>query len=126
MTNDAVTDVGVPGTLLLKQTVAAFKGSLQLPASKSWGIEQNTREQKQSPLWFSVYWYCITALQFADILRRKHNAPLDTLVLSTLWPRSFASAATDWGEQNEILAIQAYNTYQQQGHHGHTVGPCVF
>ena len=122
-----VTDASVPGTSLLKKTVAAFKDSLKLPASKLREIEQNTREQKQSPLWFSVRRYRITASRFGEILRRKHDTPPDALVMSILQPRSFTSVATDWGEQNEPLAIEAYTTYQQrQGHHGLTVGPCVF
>ena len=122
-----VTDAGVPGTSLLKQTVAAFKDSLKLSPSKVREIEQNTREQKQSPLWFSVRRYRITASRFGEILRRKHDTTPDALVLSILQPRSFTSAATDWGLQNEPLAIQSYTTYkQQQGHHDLTVGPCGF
>ena len=45
---------------MLKQIVAAFKESLKLSASKLQEIEQTTREQKQSLLWFMVRRYRIT------------------------------------------------------------------
>lgn len=58
---------------------------------------------------------------------RKPSTPPDVLVLSILQPRSFTSAATDWGIQNEPLAIQAYLAHQrQQGKDNIIVGPSGF
>ena len=38
----------------------------------------------------------------------------DRLVMSILQPRSFSSAATNWGVYNEPLAIQAYVAYKHE------------
>ena len=90
-------------------------------------IEQNTRGQRNSSLWYSVRRYRITASRFGEIVRRKPDTPPDVLVLSILQPRSFSSAATEWGIQNEVIAIEAYVSYQHQnGRDGLTVGPCGF
>ena len=120
----AISSPNIPDTSKLKETVAAFKVSLKLPSDRLREIEQSTREQRHSELWFSVRRYRMTASRFGEILRRKPTTPPDALVLSILQPRSFSSAATDWGIQNESLAIQAYLSYQcQQGNDSITVGP---
>ena len=75
-----VTQPGVPDTPLLKETVSAFKDSLKVPADKLREIEQNTREQRQSLVWFSVRRYHITASCFGEILRRKPETPPDALM----------------------------------------------
>ena len=122
-----VTRPGVPDTSSLKETVSAFKESLKVSADKLREIERNTREQRQSPLWFEVRRYRITASRFGEILRRKSETPPDSLVLSILQPRSFSSAATNWGIQSEPLAIQAYLSHQRQlGRDSLIVGPCGF
>ena len=114
----------IPDDLKVKETVAAFKASLKLSSDKLREIEQNTREQRHSTLWFSVRHYRLTASRFGEVFRRKPTTPPDALVLSILQPRTFSSAATDWGIQNESLAIQAYLSYQhQQGRDSITVGP---
>ena len=120
----AISSPNISDTSKLKETVAAFKVSLKLPSDRLREIEQSTREQRHSELWFSVRRYRMTASRFGEILRRKLTTPPDALVLSILQPRSFSSAATDWGIQNESLAIQAYLSYQcQQGNDSITVGP---
>lgn len=91
----AVTQPSIPGIAELKTTVAGFKASLKLPASKLREIEQKTRKQRQSSLWFSVRRYCITASRFGDILQWRPDTPPDALVLSILQPRTFSSAATE-------------------------------
>ena len=87
----------VPSNSAIKQTVAAFKKSRRMPAAKLREIEQNTRAQRDSPLWLIVHRYRITASQFGEILHHKADTPPDRLVLSILQLRSFSSAATDWG-----------------------------
>ena len=120
----AISNPNIPDTSKLKETVAAFKVSLKLPSVRLREIEQSTREQRHSELWFSVRRYRITASRFGEILHRKPTTRPDALVLSILQPRSFSSAATDWGIQNESLAIQAYLSYQsQQGNDSIIVGP---
>lgn len=120
-------DACVPSLSAIRNTVIAFKESLKMPADKLRQVEQNTREQRDSPLWFDVRRYRITASRFGEILRRKSNTPPDKLVLSILQPRSFSSVATDWGVENEPLAKEAYVSFQhEQGKHGLTLGPCGF
>lgn len=116
----------VPDTSKLRETVAAFKDSLKLPAERVRDIEHNTREQYKSSLWFTVRQYRITASRFGDILHRKPTTPPDALVSSILRPRSFSSAATDWGKQKESLAVQEYLSYKHQQGFDLTVGPCGF
>jgi len=119
-----VSSPSIPDTSEIKRSVAAFKLSLKLPADKLREIEQSTREQRHSDLWFSVRRYRITASHFGQILHRKPTTRPDALVLSILQPRSFSTAATTWGIQNESNAIQAYLAYQcQQGNDGISVGP---
>lgn len=89
-------------------------------------IELNTRAQRNSCLWYSCRRYRITASRFGDILRRRTDTRPDSLVLSILQPRFFSTAATQWGIQNESVAIQQYVTYQHKQGHNVTVGPCGF
>ena len=117
----------IPDTSQLKETVAAFKASLELSSDKIREIERNTRDQRHSDLWYSVRHYRITASRFGEILHHKPTTPPDAMVMSILQPRSFSSAATDWGIQNEPLAIQAYLSYQhERGKENITFGPCGF
>ena len=71
-----VTNASVPGTSLLKKTIASFKDGLKLPATKLWEIEQNMRKQKQSPL------------------VRSFGASMIPLLMHFLQPHSFTSVAT--------------------------------
>ena len=96
-----------------------------MSADKLREIEQKTRAQRDSPLWFSCRHYQITASRFWDILRRRADTPPDSLVLSILKPRSF-SVATNWGIQKEPVAIQEYTTYQRNEGRNLIVGPCGF
>ena len=47
-------DPSIPDTCVLKETIVAFKESLKLSAEKLREIEQTTREQRNSSLWFSL------------------------------------------------------------------------
>ena len=117
----------IPSTSAIRSTVEAFKESLRMPPEKLRNIEQSTREQRDSQLWFEVRRYRITASRFGEILHRKSSTLPDRLVLSILQPRSFSSAATDWGIDKEPLARRAYVSLQEeQGKQGVTVGPSGF
>ena len=76
---------------------------------------------------YNVRHYRLTASMFGNVLRRKSNAPPDSLVLSILQPKLFASAAADWGIHQESTAIHQYIKYQQShGRPESTVAPCGF
>ena len=50
---------------------SAFKETLQLSEDKIRHIEQNTREQRRSPLWHAVWRYRITASNFGAVMSRR-------------------------------------------------------
>ena len=54
----------------LIKSVAAFKESLKLPTAELRRIEQETRDQSRSSLWFSQCKYRITASFFGEIFKR--------------------------------------------------------
>ena len=47
----------LPGIDMLKQTMQAFKDSMQITAEKAREIERNTRDQRSSSLWYYVRRY---------------------------------------------------------------------
>ena len=91
----------LPGIEKLKKSVSAFKESLSIYDAKIREIELNTREQRESTLWFQAGCYRITSSLFGQILRRKEQTPPDSLVLQILQPKQFSTAATQWGLSNE-------------------------
>lgn len=120
-------DTYVPSLSNIKETVAAFKQSLKMSPSQLRNIEQSTRDQRESSLWFSARRYRITASHFGEILHRRMDTPPDRLVLSILKPRKFSSPAITWGIDNEPMAIQKYVDHQHScGKSGLTVGPSGF
>lgn len=125
--NIPFTSTEIPALSAIKKNVSAFKDSLTMSAEKYREIEQKTREQRDSPLWYSVRQYRITASHFGEILRRKCDTLPDKLVMRILKPRSFSSIAIDWGVKNESRAILSYISYQHtKGLGSLTVGPCGF
>ena len=107
----------IPDIDALKRTVQAFIESLQISEEKCREIERNTRKQNMSSLWFSVRQYRITASLFGSVLTRRTDTPPDNLVLQILQPRSFSTAATKYGMENEQMAIKEYIDHQNV--HGH-------
>ncbi len=65
----------LPSKQELQQRVNNFKESLKLPAHKIREIEQSTREQSQSSMWYSARRYRITASYFGEIRRRLPTTP---------------------------------------------------
>ena len=80
-------------------------------------IEQNTRDQSKSALWYSVRRYGLTALHFGEIYRRRPTTLPQSLVLRILEPRKFFSEATDYGTRNEERALKKYLSYQHSKGH---------
>lgn len=121
------TSTEIPALPAIKNSVSAFKDSLKMSERKLREIEQNTRGQRQSYLWYSVRRYRITSSFFGIILRRKIDTPPDRLVTRILYPQSFSSVAVNWGIQNESRAIESYVLFQQgKGRENILVGPCGF
>ena len=80
-------------------------------------VEHDTRQQKNSSLWYEMRYYRLTASFFGSILQRRSDTPPDSLVLKILQPKQFSSAATEWGNTHESVAIAEYIQYQHS--HGH-------
>ena len=124
---DLPADTTLPSTESLKQTIEAFKSSLSLNEEKVRKIEHDTRQQKNSSLWFEMRRYRLTASLFGSVLQRRSDTPPDSLVLKILQPKQFSSPATEWGNTYESVAIAEYVQYQHsQGHSGLTVSPSGF
>ena len=92
-------DTCVSSASNIKETVVAFKQSLQMSPSHLRNIEQSTREQHKSSLWFSARRYRITASHFGEILHCRKDTLPDRLVLSILKPSKLSTPATI-GEQS--------------------------
>ena len=117
----------IPDSSSLGTTISAFKESLNVTEFDARYIERDTREQRNSSLWFSVRRYKITASIFGAILSRKESTPPDNLVLRILQPKNFTSPATSYGIEMEHVAVKAYVTYQERhGHPNITVTKCGF
>ena len=102
----------LPTKTQLKERVLEFKKSLQLPQAKIREIEFDTREQNNTSLWYSVRKYRLTASYFGLVCRRLPTTPPQSLVLQILGTSSFTSEATEWGKQNESVALKKYIQHQ--------------
>ena len=72
-------------------------------------IERSTREQHRSPLWFDAQRYQLTASLFGQVLHRRADTPLDSLVLCIIQPKQFISPATEYGKKYESpTALEEY------------------
>ena len=90
-------------------------------------IEQNTREQAQSQLWYLVRARRITALACGKILCQKEMT--EALLKSVLYPKPFdiLSAPIKWGIDNEPKASQQYVSYaKSHGKKGLSTRKCGF
>ena len=77
----------IPDTSSLEATISAFKESLSITEFDARCIERETREQRNSSLWFSVRHYKITASIFGAVLSCKESTPPNNLVLRILQPK---------------------------------------
>lgn len=117
-------DQSVPDVSQLKEAITAFKRTLELTADKSREIERDTREQRNSPLWFAVRSHRITASFFGSILTRKCDTSPDSLVLRIIQPRNISTPAIIYGIEKEKSAIEDYVTSQHNlGHRDLVVAP---
>ena len=92
----------------------------------SW-IELNTREQRESALWFQARRYCITSSLFGQVLRHREQIPPDSLVLQILHPKQFTTPATEWGVSSEPHVWEEYIQHQLTcGKDGVVVAPAGF
>lgn len=111
----------------LQKRVEEFKKSLFMSPQKIREIEQSTRDQSQSTLWHSVRHYRLTASYFGRIFRLKETTSPESIVLQILGTKRFTSDATEWGKQNESVALEKYKIHQNNsGHDGLYYAPSGF
>lgn len=117
----------LPSNSDLQSTVEAFIKSLEVSEEEARSTERKTVQQTDSPLWFSVRKYRITASMFGDVMRLKDTTHPHNLVLKIIQDKHFTSVATEWGRKNESLAVQKYQEHcLSNGHTDLTVCPCGF
>ena len=102
----------MPTTAALKETVQAFKASLEVSPEKAREIELNTCQQRLCSLWFSMWQYRITSSMFGSVLSRRINTPPDSLVPRIIQPQNFSTPATKFGIENKKIALEQYVAYQ--------------
>ena len=107
----------IPDAEELKETIKAFKETLQVSEEKAREIERNTREQRLSSLWFSVRKFRIISSLFGAVFTRRVDTPPDSLVLRIIQPKNFSTAATQYGIENEQVAIKEYIIHQHKNGH---------
>ena len=107
----------LPSKTELQYRVSEFKKSLKLPPEKTREIEQTTRDQCNSPLWFSVRRYRLTASYFGSVYCRRTNTPPQSLVLQILGTKQVTAPALEWGNTHEEAALQQYRDHQHSAGH---------
>lgn len=95
-------DCQIPRIAELKETISAFKQSLQCSEDKIREIEIKTRDQRHTPLWYSAQQYRLTASQFGQIFSRKSDTPPDKLVLQLIQRKSFTTPALNYGIETSL------------------------
>ena len=109
--NDAV-HLELPKTS--KGELQSLKKCLKQSPEKCREIEFKTREQANSPLWYSACRYRLTAAYFGAIRQRCPTTSPHSLVLNILGMTMFSSLSTEWGKANEKKALQLYQDKQHQ------------
>lgn len=101
---------------LIEGLVTSFKKTLQLTAQQIRELERNTRDQSKSQLWYTARRYRLTASSFGRIFQMQLTTPPDSLVKQLLHPKD-STKATEWGKENEPVAVQKYAEHQLQSGH---------
>ena len=107
----------LPSKQDLQRRVAEFKKCLKQSPEKCREIEFKTREQANSPLWYSARRYRLTASYFGAVRQRRPTTSPHSLVLHILGRSTFSSPATEWGKANEKKALQLYQDKQHETGH---------
>lgn len=92
------------------------RGVLRVTESEAKYLEEQTRLQAQSQLWFQHRVGRITASKFGDVCKAKLIKPTASLVKSIMQDNKFDSSkvpALQWGISNECVARESY--LQSQG-----------
>ena len=91
----------LPSFSSLQRAVTEFLKSLEVSEDEARLIERKTVGQRDSPYWFFMRKYRITASMFGEVMRLKDGTRPDNLVLRIIQDKHFTSVATEWGTKNE-------------------------
>ena len=91
-------------------------------------VEEKTRDQANSRLWFRMKSGRITASRFKSACCTKPEAPSFSLIMSVCHPETtkFKSTATHWGCKHEEVARAKYSSIMSQAHQDFSVSVCGF
>ena len=121
--DDIVTDLS-PDELEEKKT-ETYERSVVVTSSEAREIEQKTRDQADSRVWFSERRKRLTASVAGSIVKMRQTTKKAKKVESLLYSKFKGNEATNYGKVSEEKAKVHYQTYQRQ--HGHsclTVNSC--
>ena len=81
-------------------------------------VEQETRQQSASKLWFKFRAGRITASRMKQACNTDPAIPSQSLIKSICYPEAyrFVSEAMQWGCSHEATARNEYNTHQKSKH----------
>lgn len=88
-------------------------------------VEQKTKGQASSRMWYTYRCGRITASKFGAVIKSSDNQPPESLVKAICYPESakFTTAATRWGIQQETKAKEAYIETMSSKHLNFDVTP---
>ena len=99
------------------------KVTLDVTEEMAVAVEEATRDQSMSRLWFTFRAGRVTASRMKQVCRTNHSKPARSLVIAICYPEAykFKTKATQWGCEHEKLARDYYTKVTQEGHDGATV-----
>lgn len=100
----------------------------KVTTSQVTAVEERTRGQAYSKLWFQMRSGRITASKLKAVCHTNPSSPSISLITSICYPElsKFKTAATAWGCKHEASASAAYCERQQKSHDNFSVINCVF
>ena len=89
-------------------------------------VEESTRSQAKSKIWFQQRSGCITAYKLKAAVRTNVARPSRSLIMSICYPESqqFYSKATQWGCKHEQTARDTYVALKEKLHQNLKVRSC--
>lgn len=107
---------------LLLQCEEVYK-NLSISPEQAKSVEQKTRKQADSKVWFQQRAARITASKFKAASRTDITQPSKSLIKAICYPEGcrFKSKATEWGCEHEKTALEAYKNQENGRHSGFAV-----
>ena len=100
--------------------------SLTITVEQARLLEEKTRQQARSTIWFEQRAGRVTASKFKAACHTDSTQPSASLIKSISYPKSnsFKSKSTDWGCAHEKTALEAYCSKNKTNHTQFTVSCC--